>query len=147
MSKDDFDKYCDELQKQINEEAREIYSDRVVELFHQPHNWGALSQEDTTVSETYTGPCGDTMQFFFKIKEDIIERVSFITDGCGPTVATGSQATIMIEGKTIEDAENIKPEDIDSALNGLPEDHKHCAELAARTIQKAMDKYKNLINE
>jgi nitrogen fixation NifU-like protein len=147
LSKEDFDRFINNLQKEIYEKEKEAFSDRIIELFHQPHNWGALSPEDTTISEAYTGPCGDTMQFFFKIKEGIIERVTFITDGCGPTVATGSQATIMIEGKSIKDVENLKSEDIDSALHGLPDDHKHCAELAARTIKKALDKYKNLINE
>lgn len=83
------------------------------------------------------------MQFFLKIKDGIIEKANFITDGCGPTVAAGSQTTLLIMGKTIDFAEKLKPEEIDKALDGLPEDHKHCAELAVRTLRLAIQKYKN----
>jgi len=82
------------------------------------------------------------MQFFLKIKEDIIEKANFITDGCGATVAAGSQITMMVEGKPLEYAEKLKPIDIDNALRGLPDDHKHCAELAVTTIKRAIEKYK-----
>ena len=57
-------------------------------------------------------------------------------------MATGCQTTLLIEGKPIEYAENLSPKEIDEALQGLPEDHKHCAELAARTLRRAITKYK-----
>jgi len=48
----------------------------------------------------------------------------------------------MIKGKPIDFAEKLSPEDIDKALKGLPEDHKHCAELAIRTLKHSIEKYK-----
>ena len=83
------------------------------------------------------------MQFFLKINNNIIEKANFVTDGCGASVATASQTTILIEGKSLDFAENLKPEDVDQALKGLPEDHKHCAELAVRTLKRAIKKYKD----
>ena len=143
MTKDDFDKFVDELQKEIMAEEIREYNEYIVKLFHDPKNWGKPKGEEISVTQTYKGPCGDTMQFFLRINNDIIERANFITDGCGASVATGSQTTMLIEGKNIDYAENLKPEEIDSALHGLPEDHKHCAELAARTLRRAIKKYKN----
>ena len=93
------------------------------------------------MSQTYLGPCGDTMHFFLKIKDNIIEDAHFITDGCGASVATASQTTLLIKGKSIESAKKLKPEEIDEALKGLPDDHKHCAELAVRTLRRAIDQY------
>ncbi|MFX1401482.1 MAG: iron-sulfur cluster assembly scaffold protein [Promethearchaeota archaeon] len=142
MPKDDFDKFVENLQEEIIENELEDYNEYIVELFHNPKNWGKPPDEEITVSQTYEGPCGDTMHFFLKIKDNIIEKASFITDGCGASVAAGSQTMLLVEGKTLDYAEDLKPEDIDEALKGLPEDHKHCAELAVRTLKNAIGKYK-----
>jgi nitrogen fixation NifU-like protein len=145
MVKDDFDKFVDDLQKQIIEKELQDYNEHIVELFHNPKNWGKPSDENITVSQSYKGPCGDTMEFFFKIENNIIEKANFITDGCGASVATASQTMLLIEGKSIDFAESLTPEDLDKALNGLPEDHKHCALLAVNTLKKAIEKYKKEI--
>jgi nitrogen fixation NifU-like protein len=82
------------------------------------------------------------MEFYLTIQDDIIKDANFFTDGCGATVATGSQTTLLIEGKSLEYAENLKPEDINLALKGLPEDHKHSLDLAVNTLRNLIVKYK-----
>lgn len=129
--------------KKKHKEEMEEYSDYIIDLLRNPRNWGELPKKETSVSQSYTGPCGDTIQFFFKIKRNIIEKANFITDGCGASVATASQTTLLIEGKSLEYAEKLKPLYIDRALKGLPEDHKHCAELAVKTVRRAISKYRN----
>ena len=141
MPKDKFDEYVENLQRIIYEEEIEAYNDRIVELYHEPKNWGKPPGDEITISKTYEGSCGDTMSFFLKIEDNIIKKANFITDGCGASVAAGCQATLLIINKSINDAEKLEAEDIDSALNGLPEDHKHCAELAVTTVRKAIDEY------
>ncbi len=142
MSEKDFDDFVYKLQKEIIDKELEQYNEYVVKLFHNPKNWGKPREEEISIWHAYEGPCGDTMQFFLKINDNIIKKANFITDGCGATVAAGSQTTLMIEGKSIDFAEKLSPEDIDKALNGLPEDHKHCAELSARTLKCLIEKYK-----
>lgn len=142
MSEEDFDEYVKKLQKEIIYKELEHYNEYIVNLFHDPKNWGKPPEEEISVWHAYEGPCGDTMQFFLKIKDNIIEKANFITDGCGATVAAGSQTTLMIEGKPLNFAESLNPEDIDKALKGLPEDHKHCAELAIRTLKRSVERYK-----
>jgi nitrogen fixation NifU-like protein len=44
----------------------------------------------------------------------------------------------MATGKTIEAAWEIKPEDVIQFLETLPEDHFHCAELAAGAFYLAL---------
>ncbi len=143
MPSDNFDDFVENLQKEIIEKEKEEYNEYIVELFHNPKNWGKPSENDITVSQTYTGSCGDTMNFFLKIENDIITNAKFITDGCGASVATASQTTMLIEGKTLKYAENLSPEEVDKALRGLPDNHKHCAELSVRTLRKAIKKYKH----
>ncbi len=141
QKKDQFDEFVDNLQQEIIDKELEDYNEYIVELFHNPKNWGKPSEEEISVSQTYLGPCGDTMHFYLKIKDDVIEEAHFITDGCGASVATASQTTLLIKGKSIEFAKKLEPEEIDEALKGLPEDHKHCAELSVRTLRRAIDQY------
>ncbi len=142
MPIDDIDKWVEELQKEIDEEEIKRYNKYIVELFQNPKNWGKPKDEEISVGHAYEGSCGDTMQFFLKIRDNIIEKANFITDGCGATVAAGSQTTIMIEGKSLQYVERLETKDLDQKLGGLPDDHKHCAELAIRTLKRAIEKYK-----
>ncbi len=128
-----------------HEEEIEEYNDYIVELLRNPKNWGKPPKKEISVSQSYTGPCGDTIKFFLKITGNIIEKATFINNGCGASIATASQTTVLIEGRSLDYAESLMPIDIDKALKGLPEDHKHCAELAVRTLRRAIKKYRDKI--
>ena len=143
MPLDDLDKWVEEIQKEILEEEYRKYNEHIVNLIQNPKNWGKPKSTEISVWHAYEGTCGDTMQFFLKIQNGIIEEAHFITDGCGATIAAGSQTTMMIERKSLEYAKSLKPIDIDNALGGLPEDHKHCAELAIRTLILAIYTYES----
>ncbi|MHA1369977.1 MAG: iron-sulfur cluster assembly scaffold protein [Promethearchaeota archaeon] len=140
---DRFDKFIEDLQREIDEETRRDFSERVIELAQKPENWGVIS--DATVQVCYEGPCGDTMKFYLKIDDnDVIEDISFTTDGCAPTVAAGSQATILAKGRHIDTAYKITNRDILDALGKLPPEHLHCPVLAETTLKRAIEKYKAL---
>lgn len=151
MSNEKFDEFVDKLQKEIIEKEIQDHNERIVELFHNPPNWGKPPDEEITASKSYENNRKETMEFFLKINDnDIIERANFLTDGCGCMVATGSQTTLLIEGKSIEHVENLQPEDIDDALNGLPDGEKHYAELAISILRRLIEDYiieKELIEE
>ena len=57
-------------------------------------------------------------------------------------MACGSMLTKMITGKLLDDAMEIMPEDLIEALDGLPEENQHCAELAVITFQNALGNLK-----
>jgi len=104
-----------------------------------PHHMGPM--DSFSGHARITGPCGDTMEFWILVDEDKIRKVSFITDGCDPSKACGSMTTCMAEGKTIARAKQISQQDVLNALDGLPEDHEHCALLATNTLKAACDDY------
>ena len=118
-----------------------------LEVFHRtadrhandPHNMGKL--DDFNGHAKITGPCGDTMEFWLKIQDDKIKIVSFITDGCGPSLASGSMTTCLAEGRSVEEAQSINQQDVLKALEGLPKDHEHCALLATNTLRAACENY------
>ncbi|NVM17351.1 MAG: iron-sulfur cluster assembly scaffold protein [Candidatus Lokiarchaeota archaeon] len=141
---DDFDRFVEELQQEIIDKEVSDFNEQIVNLSHNPKNWGKPS--NFTISHSYVGSRKEIMEFFLTIKDGIIKKANFFTDGCGATVATGSQTTLLIEGKTIEYAEKLKPEEINHALQGLPEDHKHSLELAVNTLRNLIVKYKSKRN-
>jgi len=84
-----------------------------------------------------TGPCGDTMEFWVHIRDGKVERATFTTDGCAISHACGSMATCLVEGRALEEADNLAQDDIVRAFDGLPADHVHCALLSAHTLAAA----------
>ena len=104
-----------------------------------PRNRGAPEAHDGQAC--ITGPCGDTMVFWLTARDGVIERVAFDTDGCGSSLACGSMATTLAQGRRIEDAATLEQNDILKALGGLPEETAHCALLAANTIKAACADY------
>lgn len=115
------------------------YSARAVERFRNPRNYEELEEPDGHA--VLTGPCGDTMEFWVQVDDGIVTACSFITTGCGPSRACGSMATELCEGRTVAQALKLEQRDILHALGGMPEEHQHCALLAAVTLRAALDDY------
>lgn len=104
-----------------------------------PHNLGALT--DFNGHAKITGHCGDTMEFWLDVQNGKIKKISFVTDGCAPSLASGSMATCLAEGKTIEEAKAVTQQDIIKGLEGLPDESQHCALLASNTLTAACEDY------
>jgi len=93
-----------------------------------------------------TGICGDTVEFFLKIQNGIIESVSFAADGCLNTVACANTIVYLVENKPVEQAWEITPKNVIDYLETLPSGHKHCAELAAGALYRALNDFWNAKN-
>ena len=91
-----------------------------------------------------TGESGDTVEIFLCIKNGRIQTVSFDTDGCINTNACVNTVSHLSEGKTIEEAWEIAPEDVIEFLETLPEENYHCAELAVGAFYMALANYQEL---
>jgi len=141
MSSDEsFKKLAEELQQEIDKEEEATYSARVLEEYRNPVNVGRMENPDT--SAIITGPCGDTMEIYLKIQGDMISEATFMTDGCGSSIACGSLTTRLATGRTIREAKEITNNDILGELGGLPDENIHCAKLAADTLHKALENRK-----
>jgi nitrogen fixation NifU-like protein len=111
----------------------------IVELLVNPTS---THVEEPDVISTLTGSCGDTMQIRLKVKNGTVTSASYWASGCGPSSACGAAATQLCIGIPVEDVpEQVHAEVIEKAVGGLPEDHLHCAELAAETLQEAVHRY------
>jgi nitrogen fixation NifU-like protein len=81
------------------------------------------------------------------MKDGRVANASFWTDGCGPSIASGSMVTELAKGKSVHEAQRITQQDVLDGLGGLPEESRHCALLAANTLREAIKDYLAFKNE
>lgn len=112
------------------------YSEILVDHFLNPRNAGMMLAPDGTGEDEYAG-CGDLARFFLRVREGRAAEVRFQTYGCGPTIAAASMASELATGRAVEDIAQVKAEEIEQALHGLPDDRKHAADVVAGALRAA----------
>jgi nitrogen fixation protein NifU and related proteins len=117
-----------------------LYSPKVMDHFKNPKNIGAIENPDG-VGHVGNPVCGDVMELYIKVDNNIITDVKFKTFGCGAAIATSSIATEMVKGKSIEEALEISNKAVAEALDGLPPIKMHCSVLAEEAIKSAIEDY------
>jgi nitrogen fixation NifU-like protein len=127
------------------QESDNVFSAIVIDRATNPRNAGSMDNADAYAS--VLGPCGDNMEMWLKARDGIVNSVTFWTDGCDATIACGSMATELAQGKTLGEALAISAEVIATNLGGLPDGHVHCAGLASLTLKKVIIEYMNLQKE
>jgi len=106
-----------------------------------PTHFGRMN--DPTASAYVKGACGDEMEFYLVVEEDVLKEVLFFTsNGCDDTKKAGEAAASMAEGKNVMDALEISPQRVYDSIKGeVPEEGRHCSILATITLYKAMADY------
>ena len=135
----EFDDPFKELEQSVMEDMRKVYSEKTIDHFLKPRNLGELPTPDGF--GRVTGPCGDTMEIYLRVGDNKVINASFWTNGCGPSIASGSMVTEMAKRMNIGEAQRISQHDVLTALGGLPEESEHCALLAAKTLKEAIRDY------
>ena len=116
------------------------YSEKVMDHFMNPRNMGVIEKPDG-YGKIGNPSCGDIMEIFLKIDNDIITDVKFRTFGCASAIATSSISTEMIIGKDIHEALKITNKVVAEALDGLPPVKMHCSVLAEEAVKAAIEDY------
>ncbi|MGX6590972.1 nitrogen fixation protein NifU [Cetobacterium ceti] len=116
------------------------YSEKVMEHFMNPRNVGTIENPDG-YGKVGNPSCGDIMELFLKIDNDIITDVKFRTFGCASAIATSSISTEMVLGKNINEALEITNKAVAEALGGLPPVKMHCSVLAEEALKAAIEDY------
>jgi nitrogen fixation NifU-like protein len=135
-----FDEMVDELEAGIREEERSFFGEKMVEEAFNPKNVGELEQPDGVGKGTNQE--GYTLQLYLRIEDGRITDSTFVTDARGPTIAFGSAVTVLVRGKTVEEAAQIDADEIKSALGGVPEDEEHTPEIALDALKAALEDYR-----
>jgi len=117
-----------------------MYNEKVMDHFTNPRNAGVMENPDAV--GTYGSPvCGDMMEIFLKIEDNVIVDAKFRTFGCGSAIASSSVATEMIKGKTLEQALELTNKNFVDELGGLPAPKIHCSVLSEQAVKTAIYNY------
>mmetsp|Transcript_23551 Transcript_23551/g.26121 ORF Transcript_23551/g.26121 Transcript_23551/m.26121 type:complete len:166 (+) Transcript_23551:43-540(+) len=119
------------------------YHERVIDHFNHPKNVGSLDKKSKSVGTGLVGApaCADVMKMDIQVEDGVIVDSKFRTYGCASAIASSSLATEWIKGKTIEEALEIKNQQIAKHLS-LPPVKRHCSMLAEDAIRSAIRNYK-----
>lgn len=125
----------------------QMYSKKVMELFHHPKNMGDMKDPDG-VGKIGNPVCGDVLWMYIKVAKnkdgkEYVKDVKVKTMGCVAAIATSSKITEMVKGKTLKEAESISNKDIVDLVDGLPPQKLHCSVLAADALKRAIEDYRN----
>lgn len=81
----------------------DLYRRVIMDHYQNPRNKGRL--EDDAVTVDLNNPtCGDRISLQMRIKDDTIEDVKFIGEGCSISIASASMMTQAIKGLKVEEA-------------------------------------------
>ncbi len=119
------------------------YTEKVMEHFLNPQNAYSMENYD---GKGYYGSveCGDYIEVYIKVKDDILTEVSYTVFGCTASIATSSMMSTLAKGKTIEQALKITEDDVEKALDGLPEEKRHCSNLGVGALKNAIKNYRGI---
>jgi len=107
-----------------------------------PRNVGTLDGANVASGRVGNPTCGDIMEMYIEVKDDIIKDIRFQTFGCGSAVATSSITTEMVKGLSLDQALKVTRKDVAQELDGLPPIKMHCSNLAADALHEAIRNYR-----
>ncbi|WP_089725778.1 Fe-S cluster assembly scaffold IscU [Candidatus Thiosymbion oneisti] len=118
------------------------YSEKVLDHYENPRNVGKFDNDATVGTGMVGAPaCGDVMRLQIKVSDQgVIEDARFKTYGCGSAIASSSLLTEWVKGRTLDEAQQIKNQDIADEL-ALPPVKIHCSVLAEDAIKAAIQDY------
>jgi len=118
-----------------------MYSVSVLDHFKNPRHAGELENADASVEVT-NPVCGDTMRLSARIQDGRVTEAKFLARGCVTSIACGSVMAETMQGAVPGEILHITPEQISTALGGLPPVTFHAAQLACDAVTALFEKMK-----
>ena len=116
----------------------DLYRDYILEHYRRPHNFGVL--ESPTASYEGSNPlCGDRITMMLGISDGIVRDVAFTGRGCAISQASASLLTDEIKGKTVQEVERMRPDDLLELIGvEISPARLKCALLSLDTVAHAL---------
>ncbi|MFH1621172.1 MAG: iron-sulfur cluster assembly scaffold protein [Patescibacteria group bacterium] len=131
-----------------------FYSDAVKEHFFNPQNFmtDEADYQDAAMGMVGSPACGDVMKIWIKVDPEShrIKDFKWKTFGCGSAIASTSMLSVMVTengGITLDEAREIRPQDILERLGGLPARKIHCSVLGDKALRAAVNDWYRRNNE
>lgn len=133
----------------------DLYRDVIVDHNKRPRNFGRLDNPSRT-AEGNNPLCGDKLQVFLDVKDDLIRDIRFECKGCAISTASASLMSEAVKGRRLSEVQHLFEEVHDmltrhdapvpadlgklAALSGVREfpARVKCASLAWHTLNAAL---------
>lgn len=116
------------------------YSETLIDHFRNPRNAGMMREPDGVGEDTFDG-CGDLARFYLRVVDGRVVDVRFQTYGCGPTIAASSAGSELATGRPVADLVAVSEQDVTAAVDGLPAERLHAAQVVAGALRAAARDY------
>lgn len=120
-------RYNNQMENNINQE--------VIEHLMHPRNYGPL-ENPTGVGVGHSEQSGEFVIFYIDMKNNLLERVGYATNGCHDTVVLGSMFTEMIQGESLEYARSAAEKLREKVALG-PIKQQACAQMVLTAFEAA----------
>lgn len=87
-------------------ELQELYQQVIIDHNHNPRNFHEIEHPSHS-AKGHNPLCGDKIDIYLTIKNDIITEVSFMGSGCAISKASSSLMTEALLGKTVTEAQKL----------------------------------------
>ena len=123
-----------------------MYRENILDHYKNPHNHGTI--ENAEIKFTENNPlCGDVITVNLKLNDHKVEDVKFSGRGCAISLSATSMLTDEIKGKTLEQINNIKREDVVKLLGiDVGPVRTKCAVLGLVAIKNGIEEYDQIQN-
>ena len=143
-------------------DLKELYQELILDHSKQPRNFREL--DDASDRAKGNNPlCGDQIDIYLKLENDVIDDISFHGTGCAISTASASMMTEALKGKTKKEVQELfeRFQDVVTGKNGSSAASKalgklavfagvrefpvrvKCATLAWHTVRAALDEDKD----
>lgn len=139
MPEDEFEALVQSLQEKSFQDVKDAFGEVGFERWINPKYNGPLPDADC--HNMLTGKCGDTIQLFLKFKEGKVDDASYMTNGCASSMLSGSFTAEMAIGCTPERLFSLTPQDVVNKIGKIPDDDRHCADLAIEVLHECANKF------
>jgi nitrogen fixation NifU-like protein len=136
------DREMDNEKENGTDKQQTLYSDKLLDHFRNPRNYGSLPSPDLAYEE-FNPLCGDRIRIELKISDNRIAAARFVGDGCAISIAAASLLTGLIFGADVDQAEGLSSEKLLSSLESdIKPSRIKCALLPLEALRSCVKIYK-----
>ena len=121
---------------------RQSQIDFILDHYENPRNYGEMAEADVHVEGGNPG-CGDLITIYIKVKDGKLEKISYVGEGCTISQAAASMLTEMVQGKTIEELQELDHQVLVEVLGEESiRTRPRCATLSLDVLRAAIKEYR-----
>jgi nitrogen fixation protein NifU and related proteins len=135
-----------DIEADMDEQRKEFlfalgYAPKAIDVLERELHLGVL--DNATTQTRHQAGCGDVLELWLRIEDDVIQDAAFQYAGCAGLQASASGMTDLIIGMPVGEAERLDVVDIIGFLGAIPQNKYECAEASRDTLRNAIAQYRS----